>query len=88
MDAVLSVVVQVGVESAAGQTGRVVVAGTVRYVTRERGDFATDLFEIARAARRAEEDAARPRQPTPPDHAGSSWSAGWTRSRAVAPARA
>lgn len=52
---------RVGVESAAVHTGRIVVivAGAVRDVTRELGDFDSDVFEMREAARRAEEDEAQ-----------------------------
>jgi len=46
---------QVVIESGATHVGSIVgiVAGAVRDVTRELGDFATDVFEIRDAARRA-----------------------------------
>ena len=46
------------IESGATHAGRVVqiVAGAVRDVTRELGDWATDVFEIRDAARRAQTD--------------------------------
>jgi hypothetical protein len=49
---------QVVVESGATHAGRiaVIVAGAVRDVTRELGDWATDIFEMRDAARRARED--------------------------------
>lgn len=49
---------QVGIESAATHAGRIagIVAGAVRDVTRELGEFATDLFEMREAAERAEAD--------------------------------
>ena len=49
---------QVVIESGATHVGSIVgiVAGAVRDVTRELGDFATDVFEIRDAARRARED--------------------------------
>ena len=52
--------IQEGVESAANHAGRIatIVAGAVRDVAREVGDFATDLFEMREAARRAEADQA------------------------------
>ena len=51
--------VQVGIESAAVHAGRIagIVAGAVRDVTREIGEFATDIFEMREAAQRAEADA-------------------------------
>lgn len=53
--------IQVVVESGAGHFGAVasIVSRAVRDVTREVGEFATDVFEIRDAARRArgEEDA-------------------------------
>jgi hypothetical protein len=47
--------VQVFVESGATHAGRiaVIVAGAVAGVTRELGEWATDVFEIREAARRA-----------------------------------
>jgi hypothetical protein len=47
--------VQVAVESGATHVGSIVgiVVGAVREVTREVGDWATDVFEIRDAARRA-----------------------------------
>ena len=50
--------IQVGIESAATHAGRVasIVANAVRDVTREIGEFATDLFEMREAARRAQAD--------------------------------
>ena len=50
--------VQVVIESGATHVGRVVgiVVGAVRDVTREVGDWATDVFEIRDAARRARAD--------------------------------
>ena len=61
-------VVQVGVESAAVHIGRIVVivAGAVRDVTRELGDFASDVFEMREAARRAEADAVQREAGPPP----------------------
>jgi hypothetical protein len=49
---------QVVVESGATHAGRiaVIVAGAVRDVTRELGEWATDVFEMRDAARRARED--------------------------------
>lgn len=50
--------VQVVVESGATHVGNVmgIVVGAVRDVTRELGDWATDVFEIRDAARRARAD--------------------------------
>jgi len=49
---------QVGIESAAVHTGRImgIVATAVRDVTQEVGEFATELFEMREASRRAEAD--------------------------------
>ena len=51
--------IQVAVESGATHVGRMVgiVTGAVRDVTREAGEWATDVFEIRDAARRARTDA-------------------------------
>ena len=51
---------QAGVESAATHVGRIaeIVVGAVRDVTVELGEFATDLFEMNEASRRAEADRA------------------------------
>jgi hypothetical protein len=48
--------IQVVIESGAAHAGRiaVIVAGAVRDVTRELGDWATDVFEIREAAQRAQ----------------------------------
>jgi hypothetical protein len=53
--------IQVAVESTAAHIGSIVgiVVGAVYDVTREIGDWATDLFEIRDAARRARADADR-----------------------------
>ncbi len=50
--------IQVMVESGATHVGGIVgiVVGAVRDVTREVGDWATDVFEIRDAARRARTD--------------------------------
>jgi hypothetical protein len=50
--------IQVVVESGATHLGGIfgIVLGAVRDVTREVGDWATDLFEIRDAARRARAD--------------------------------
>ena len=47
------------VDSGASRVGNIVgiVVGAVRDVTRELGDFATDVFEIRDASRRARVDA-------------------------------
>jgi hypothetical protein len=49
---------QVAIESGATHVGQIVgiVAGAVRDVTRELGDWATDIFEMSEAAKRAEAD--------------------------------
>ncbi len=51
--------IQVAVESTATRLGSIfgIVVGAVHDVTREVGDWATDLFEIRDAARRARADA-------------------------------
>ncbi len=51
--------VQVVVEAGATHAGRIagIVAGAVRDVTREIGDFATEVFEIREASERAAADA-------------------------------
>ena len=53
-------VLQTAIESGATHAGQImgIVAGAVRDVTRELGDFATDVFEMRDAARRAEADGA------------------------------
>ncbi len=53
--------VQVLVESGATHAGRIagILTDAVRGVTREVGEFATDVFEMRAAARRAEADAAQ-----------------------------
>jgi hypothetical protein len=50
--------VQVVVESGATHAGRIanIVTGAVRDVARELGEFATEVFEIRDASRRAESD--------------------------------
>ncbi len=50
--------IQVAIESGATHVGSIVgiVVGAVRDVTREVGDWTTDMFEIRDAARRARED--------------------------------
>lgn len=49
-------------ESAATHVGRIatIVTGAVREITREIGDWATDVVETAEAARRAHSDTAAP----------------------------
>jgi hypothetical protein len=51
--------IQVAIESGATHVGSImgIVVGAVRDVTRELGDWATDVFEIRDAARRAQSDA-------------------------------
>ena len=51
--------IQVAVESGATHIGSIVgiVVGAVRDVTRELGEWATDMFEMRDAARRARADA-------------------------------
>ena len=51
---------QVVIESGATHVGQImgIVAGAVRDVTHELGDWATDVFEMRDAARRAEADGA------------------------------
>ena len=58
-------VIQAAVESGATHAGQImgIVAGAVRDVTREIGDFATDVFEMREAAQRAAEDPADPGAP-------------------------
>jgi hypothetical protein len=55
--------VQVAIESGATHVGQImgIVAGAVRDVTRELGDWATDIFEMREAAKRAEADDREPR---------------------------
>jgi hypothetical protein len=57
--------VQVAIESGATHVGSIaaIIAGAVRDVTHELGDWATDVFEMRDAARRAQADAGadRPR---------------------------
>ena len=52
-------VAQEVIESGAGHVGRMagIITDAVREVTRELGEFATDVFEIREASRRAERDA-------------------------------
>ena len=52
--------VQVVVESGATHAGRIagIVTGAVRDVTRELGEFTTEVFDIRDAAKRAERDRA------------------------------
>jgi hypothetical protein len=49
---------QVAIESGATHAGQImgIVAGAVRDVTREVGDWATDVLEMRDAAKRAEAD--------------------------------
>ena len=58
-------VIQAAVESGATHAGQImgIVASAVRDVTREIGDFATDVFEMREAAQRAAADAAGPDEP-------------------------
>jgi hypothetical protein len=51
-------VVQVVVESGATHAGRIagIVSGAVRDVTRELGEFTSELFEMRDASKRAEAD--------------------------------
>jgi hypothetical protein len=60
-------VVQVVVESGATHVGRIasIVSGAVRDVTRELGEFATEVFEIRDASKRAESDPDGPGAPAP-----------------------
>jgi hypothetical protein len=60
--------VQVVVESGATHVGRIanIVTGAVRDVTRELGEFATEVFEIRDASRRAESDRDGAVEPAPP----------------------
>jgi hypothetical protein len=53
---------QVVVESGAEHVGRIatIVTGAVREVTRELGGFATEVFEMRDASKRAEADADTP----------------------------
>jgi hypothetical protein len=50
--------IQVAVESGATHVGGImsIVTGAVRDITREVGEWATDMFEIRDAARRARRD--------------------------------
>jgi len=54
---------QVAIESGAAHVGQImgIVAGAVRDVTRELGEWATDIFEMREAAKRAETDGLEPR---------------------------
>jgi hypothetical protein len=68
--------IQMAVESAFGHVGQIatIVADAGREVTRELGEWATDMFEIRDAARRAELDEERTAEvaeeppPTLPPH--------------------
>ncbi len=53
--------VQVLAESAASHAGRIatIVSGAVREVTRDVGDWASDVLEMRDAARRADDDRGR-----------------------------
>jgi hypothetical protein len=67
--------IQVAVESGATHVGSImsIVVGAVREVTREVGDWATDVFEIRDAARRARRgggDGSRDGGDMPPDSGG------------------
>lgn len=57
---------QVAVESGASHVGRIasIVAGAVADVTRELGEWATDVFEMRDASERAAEDRDPPEPPT------------------------
>jgi len=54
--------IQTIVESGSLHAGQIagIIAGAVRDVTRELGDFATDVFEVREASRRAERDQESP----------------------------
>jgi hypothetical protein len=54
--------IQVAVESAFNHVGQIaaIVAGAGREVTRELGDWATEVFEMREAARRAQADREAP----------------------------
>jgi hypothetical protein len=58
---------QVAIESGAAHVGQImgIVVGAVRDVTRELGDWATDVFEMREAAKRAEADDGTPRTNRP-----------------------
>lgn len=60
--------IQVAVESGATHVGGIVgiVTRAVREVTHEVGEWATDMFEIRDAARRARGDAETPSAPEDP----------------------
>ncbi|MGI8665344.1 MAG: hypothetical protein ACR2N4_04855 [Jatrophihabitans sp.] len=62
-------VVQELTESGAAHAGRigVILTGAVREVTREIGDWLTDVIEMREAARRAEADSAGPADLTAPE---------------------
>jgi hypothetical protein len=57
---------QVAIESGATHVGQIVgiVAGAVRDVTRELGDWATDVLEMREAAKRAEADRGKEETPS------------------------
>lgn len=60
--------VQVAVESGASHVGGIVniVTGAVRDIAREVGEWATDMFEIRDAARRARKDSDARGEPSDP----------------------
>jgi hypothetical protein len=60
--------IQVAVESGATHVGGIVgiVVGAVRDITHEVGEWATDMFEIRDAARRARKDADSRSEPSGP----------------------
>jgi hypothetical protein len=62
--------IQVAVESAFNHVGQIagIIAGAGREVTREIGEWATEVFEMREAARRAQTDPAHP-DPAHPDRA-------------------
>ncbi|HEV2997480.1 MAG TPA: hypothetical protein VGX16_00110 [Solirubrobacteraceae bacterium] len=64
--------IQVAVESGATHVSSIVgvLAGAVRDVTREIGDWATDLFEIRDAARRARGESEADESEADSPHAG------------------
>ena len=57
--------IQVVVEAGASHAGRIagIVSGAVRDVAREVGDFATEVFEVRDAARRAQAAPEEDREP-------------------------
>jgi hypothetical protein len=60
--------VQVVVESGLTHAGQIagIVTRAAREVTRELGDWATDVFEMREASRRAAEEAGEPAEPADP----------------------